>query len=695
MPKLKINIDDRTLEIEVSCEYRARTYKKFIILALEQFIAFFNNMPKHNKSFVEQALFEIDIYEGLSNLLDETVLDFVASEIEQQQKHINWREKLKISSAEYARKLLVDYFDDFINDDEYLLNKYSKLNRLLQTLTTNFIKNMKLCLTRVIRHSGDLKEKFLQLNPSETFRLKRIISSDSDLHQEGKQVLILEFSKADDPNFLRKIVYKPFSIECDAWLVGNTSLLPSIGPSILEMLNEHLADKSLSTYLIYPCRCLEDGQHQKDYGFIEYLTHIPWPKYDLNKLAWDIAKKTPPRTRTNISDQLKNAVDKQFLTELERFYQQQKVAGLSCDFIIDADDQKAIERFSYQCGVLIALMYAFKVTDMHIQNLIVHGQLPYLIDLEFAFQPHVNSIIDIGCLDSETGAMQNDIRAQFRWRYLHDMSGLDGGTIFLPEKNCFFMRTDKGEFLPCHQNKEFLKKGFSDAMQIFHKFNQKFSNWLQESAVQDIKVRIIPFSTTSLRQYSDEINFIIKDEDTKAYLKSLKNSAMSAWLSDLKKENIGIGGSINTSIAYVCPRFAALRLLHIECDYNAKSLPAFYIVIGQKQLIDAHGQLIKINYEGVKKHPDYEKSVHGKILDALKLQGLQTDYFLETPLLETYNSIVLLANIETVKKIITSTNTFIDEYLSKESALSPADDLSEQQNEANIGSYPTNRCRVM
>lgn len=50
------------------------------------------------------------------------------------------------------------------------------------------------------------------------------------------------------------------------------------------------------------------------------------------------------------------------------------------------DSEEEIKRLYYRVGILSALSYVFKVSDLHMENIIVSGEHPYIVDLETIFQ---------------------------------------------------------------------------------------------------------------------------------------------------------------------------------------------------------------------------------------------------------------------------------------------------------------------
>lgn len=60
---------------------------------------------------------------------------------------------------------------------------------------------------------------------------------------------------------------------------------------------------------------------------------------------------------------------------------------------IKCESEKEIKDFYTRFGYLIALTYMFNITDMHMENLISHGEYPIIVDIETSFQ-NVSPITD-------------------------------------------------------------------------------------------------------------------------------------------------------------------------------------------------------------------------------------------------------------------------------------------------------------
>lgn len=48
--------------------------------------------------------------------------------------------------------------------------------------------------------------------------------------------------------------------------------------------------------------------------------------------------------------------------------------------------EREIQRLYYRIGILAAISYIFKIEDLHMENIIVNGEFPYIVDLETIFQ---------------------------------------------------------------------------------------------------------------------------------------------------------------------------------------------------------------------------------------------------------------------------------------------------------------------
>jgi hypothetical protein len=208
--------------------------------------------------------------------------------------------------------------------------------------------------------------------------LEHVHPLNSVSHIQDRNVLLLEFNlKAlvNQPSTIplttkAKLIYKPADVESDCFLTGDTTTLGLDGnghyvyrnrkdngfssahcPSVAEILNKQIGeDDAFPTYVIWPvataaCCCQKSGP----YGYAEYLDH-------------DLEHRT-------------------------------------------ASNKKQIGEF-YRCfGRLTALAYIFCLDDVHHQNVLVHRQRPYFIDLESSFTRPFAHVADTLIFDRKKGPL--------------------------------------------------------------------------------------------------------------------------------------------------------------------------------------------------------------------------------------------------------------------------------------------------
>lgn len=69
-----------------------------------------------------------------------------------------------------------------------------------------------------------------------------------------------------------------------------------------------------------------------------------------------------------------------------------------CEFIThkECQNQEQVKRFYQRQGAYLAVLGMLEATDFHYENIIAHGEMPYLIDLETLFQPHLADSTAVG-----------------------------------------------------------------------------------------------------------------------------------------------------------------------------------------------------------------------------------------------------------------------------------------------------------
>ena len=540
--------ENKNLLVKVPCEYRAQCYQHLLDFCSSKFRDNLAGQNSADANLIKEALLNTNLLESLAQLLDNVVLDFLEFELENNKK-VRWKEiNLTSISDDEARILLIDYYKNPESGKEnitlknYLLNKYPKLKQLIDDITIRFIEHIELIVSRVIKHCQILSTKFLSLRlPQEQLSLTKIVFSESgDRHKLGQQVYFLDFRLKN--NEVKRIVYKPFNIKADALILGKTDSLDKYKfsifsdantESLIEVFNKYLPKKlKLPTYLIFPC---VSDTIKDDYGFIEYIEHEPWPKLPINELIQEYVQNEMPKNEVNKLEAINTFMSNKFDASLEKLGEAVLKKEAYSDFIIDIDDHKSFDNYSRQCGILLAIMLIMKISDFHIENLILHSKNPYLIDLDFTFQPQVTSVIDTVSLDATVGAMRANAVTTHKWRYLYDARGIEFGEITLPSKNRLYRSNQSGKLSACEPSEVLLKEGFALALEILHLNNQIFLNWLGKETLKSLVVRVIPFSTSQLKH----IEFALAERATqkqceKYLLETMTIDFTEEWLNNLR-----------------------------------------------------------------------------------------------------------------------------------------------------------------
>ena len=180
-------------------------------------------------------------------------------------------------------------------------------------------------------------------------------------------------------------MYKPSSVEIDCRIVGDSDIVnaPNVSPegyqqdhSLTELINsfnpprlrpEGFTSKALPTYRILP---YQRNSVTDAYGYIEYLTHNPQVK-------------TNSASKDDIERDVGAAVMNLKLSP---------TAVKQSDWLIS--DPAEAQAFYHQLGGLLAMATALSLSDLHVQNAIVHERQPHLIDLEEAVKRPMTQVAD-------------------------------------------------------------------------------------------------------------------------------------------------------------------------------------------------------------------------------------------------------------------------------------------------------------
>jgi hypothetical protein len=257
--------------------------------------------------------------------------------------------------------------------------RYPLLEHAVQTITVHHFENIKLACERIRADWNDIAAAFFGGRTISS--LVKIRTTGNDFHKGGKQVLILTFLLGDSST--ARVVYKPSAVEMDCRILGDSDVFGLVQPrgipgqaafsqheSLTEIINglrtstagDGVAARPLPTYRILP---YNRGSIPDSYGYLEFLTHNPVPA---EQSPWKIGDA---------------------ITGMDPAGQ---------DWIVATEDEE--RAFYHDYGMLAGLALAVSITDLHYQNVIVHGGRPHLIDLEDALKHPMKRISETVIMDA-------------------------------------------------------------------------------------------------------------------------------------------------------------------------------------------------------------------------------------------------------------------------------------------------------
>lgn len=191
-----------------------------------------------------------------------------------------------------------------------------------------------------------------------------------------------------------------------------------------------------------------------------------------------------------------------------------------------AESEDQIKRLYYRFGVLSFLSYVFKITDLHMENVIADIEMPYIIDLETMCQVNIDEfdlsdatkIINEKIVDSVLSTQLFPIATKFNGNEL-DISGLCGAggqTLYNAKIDIKKPNTDEMSFFRKYKILEdqkniakindafvnisdfsaYIEEGFSDAYEIVYKYKIEFIDYIKNICeVDNLELRFLLRST--------------------------------------------------------------------------------------------------------------------------------------------------------------------------------------------------------
>jgi hypothetical protein len=573
-------------------------YRSFITSSAQYLLERFSESHVIRMDLIRQELFQ-----RLEDMLSDILIDYIDRDLKTFRHKNSLDKKIDELSPDKAIKLYKKYFEQFNGGEKYWLHMkqtYPEMRNIFDRLTQNFTKSTELLIKRVesdykficIAFLGDLEGGI---------KLTGIKLTDSDLHKDGQQVAILEFT--DSKGKSKKLIYKPSPVQSDALIFGNMEKLQEFDPqytkcrSMLEIFNKSLSIP-LPKYLIAPRKDKESDNIVNHYGYMEYLQHNPWHHINFQQIAENALKNVKPNIRTEKNSPLANSdtskmiqfeVDKQLAQVLYHASQE------NCDYI--THDEKDIKQYSFDCGVLMGLIQIVGLADIHCENLIISNKRPMLIDGEICCTFRDLDMELTNCFEEDSGAMIGKSSSQSFYYCLVDVTGKIQVPIKHLEKNLLFLN-DHGNLVAYSPTPELFLEGFKLALQII-KNDDEVLNWYKQPQVQNMIIRVIPKNTGDFKQELDNL----KEEDFKstAFEKLREQSLQSGMFNFYQRCKI-VERNKQSSNYDPCANPPALPHFIIYSENNAVTMyneyknccvPQFFTIAGGQDLLNYKAEVLR------------------------------------------------------------------------------------------------------
>jgi hypothetical protein len=260
----------------------------------------------------------------------------------------------------------------------------------------------------------------------------------------------------------------------------------------------------------------------------------------------------------------------------------------------------------------------FQVTDLHLENLIVHKHLPYLIDLESAFT---------GIMPKPSYTGLNSAYKIFKVPVLQrTVKEREEGGVYeyrhppkeLPTKNRLFgkqISSKENLLMPTDGDRRTLSTAFKDTVEkIIIPNYQAYELWLK--AAKNVVTRLLPFPTSELLTMLHDFNAQYEPSAVKCSaeiddrLRAKGNQYSAAWgnnfyasvyiqdpkISDALGLNLVYGTRVPRTEYLLAPTYAFWLDPQTAEDFKAGDVPAYYQRMSTPNALDSHGRNIKINY---------------------------------------------------------------------------------------------------
>jgi hypothetical protein len=541
---------------------------------------------------VASALIKPDLLTGLCKILDMYLIDAV-------------NDALQAFGQNYG-DYFAGIFQDYPRSVEKFFDVYLNSRQALIQLTSYFQQNVLTACQRVLDDWGYLQGMFVSQKNNFLDKLVGIRSTGSDFHKGGQQVLILTFSTTTGERL--PIVYKPSDLEVDCLITGDTEAVNVFRPNFQQASLMELLNTLAKTH--------------PDLGLYEFPKYKILPISPGSKLRRDKNGQLPIRTSYGY------------------------IQFLSYDGIITSsmNEKEICTRFYTLLGQLTAVACAFSLSDLHIQNLIVHQYMPYLIDLENSLTRSIRYCIDtemFGEAAIDSGAINGVVGTQKTYSANDRSKQIQEESRYSREKNRLWGAS--GALISTVTYWEPMLKGFTNTMALIHnalQSGQPFKDWFDRLKSGAI-VRIVPrgsdkFQNAVIYTFSPKSKNRQKLAD--AATESMEEALSSAYNDWVKTQTDP-------------PRFLCFQPAYVLEDIISCDVPVFYHQLNTSDVMDSWGRTIMI--------PD-TITIKGEQKPVKSLLGRNT-YFSHLPLNDVQNvQLATNSSPEKVKELLNEMHSRIE-----------------------------------
>lgn len=457
--------------------------------------------------------------------------------------------------------------------------RYPMVRQMVDVSARQFVNSVLLCCDRVVADWPDIQTFFM--NGAALNTLSRISATGSDFHKGGKQVLILTFRVTPPlaPAVDQRLIYKPSDVERDFRIVGDTQALANAlnGGQLRVVTNKGV---SLANLVNNGPGSLAEMANALSQNRLQVPTYRILPVYPGTSLAV-------------VGDSV----------DIRQSYGYAEF--LSSDAADNQLDDQQIRAYYHSFGAQAAIAWAFQLTDMHQENVIVHAGLPYMIDLEMAYTG-IMPTPDATKLDDAYWIFSVPSQAR-------EIQGWDTAALVYTRVNAI-ERTKNAIYTaqapnvprqPVVADRNRLRDGFLDFVNVLNANRAAFVAWLTNG--QGMVTRLLPFGTPDLQNLLWRLNDQFDPATAVTYsgqivlrMQDRASILLGTWGDNFNNAvaNLPINNAFDLNLNYdpIAPTFAFYSDPQMAADFAVGDIPAFYQKMSTTQALTSRGRFIPIPF---------------------------------------------------------------------------------------------------